>query len=193
VCYTQYYICRAIRGVSIFTLLCVCLFVCGLISVLNNIFCTSLMARAGAKANLCYLYIVMMYVFVYYISIGCNIVILCCIIRNSNTTQCLPDFVTTPHSGIVAAHFPELSQPLLQSIESLIMDGFWHSRCLNDRIDLLYMIGSFASGAHVSLVAKNGTKKIIPLLWIKPSKKPQIKKIHKTDPPIKGILIQNTI
>ena len=41
-----------------------------------------------------------------------------------------------------------------------IMDGFWCSRCLNDRIDLLYMIGSFASGANVSLVAKNGTKKI---------------------------------
>ena len=28
------------------------------------------------------------------------------------------------------------------------------------------MIGSFASGANVSLVAKNGTKKIIPLLWL---------------------------
>jgi len=55
------------------------------------------------------------------------------------------------------------------------------------------MIGSFASGANVSLVAKNGTKKIIPLLWIKSSKKPQIKKFHKTDPPKVGILIQNTI
>ena len=31
------------------------------------------------------------------------------------------------------------------------------------------MIGSFASGANVSLVAKNGTKKIIPLLSIKSS------------------------
>ena len=50
-------------------------------------------------------------------------------------------------------------------------------------MDLLYMIGSFASGANVSLVAKNGTKKIIPLLWKKSSKKPQIKKFHKTDPP----------
>ena len=48
------------------------------------------------------------------------------------------------------------------------------------------MMGSFASGTHVSLVAKNGTKKIIPLLWIKPSKKPQIKKFYKTDPPISG-------
>merc|ERR1712243_61409 len=55
----------------------------------------------------------------------------------------------------------------------------------NDRIDLFYMIG-FASGANVSLVAKNGTKIIIPLLWIKSSKKPQIKKFHKTDPPKSG-------
>merc|ERR1711984_17878 len=55
------------------------------------------------------------------------------------------------------------------------------------------MIGSFASGANVTLVAKNRTKKIIPLLWIKSSKKPQIKKFHKTDTPKVGILIQNTI
>ena len=48
------------------------------------------------------------------------------------------------------------------------------------------MIGSFASGANVSLVAKNGTKKIIPLMWIKPSKKPQIKKFYSTDPPKSG-------
>ena len=73
------------------------------------------------------------------------------------------------------------------------MIGFWHLRCLNDHIDLLYMIGSFASGTNVSLVAKNGTKTIIPLLWIRSSKKPQIKKFHKTDPPKVGILIQNTI
>ena len=31
------------------------------------------------------------------------------------------------------------------------------------------MIGSFASGAPTSLVAKNGIKKNIPLLWIKSS------------------------
>ena len=55
------------------------------------------------------------------------------------------------------------------------------------------MIGSFISGANVSLVAKNGTKKIIPLLWIKSSKKPQIKKFHKTNPPKVAILISNTI
>ena len=82
--------------------------------------------------------------------------------------------------------FPISSLPLGMPIDSEIMDGFWHSRCLNDRIDPFYMIGSFASGANVSLVAKNGTKKIIPLLWIKSSKKPQIKKFHKTDPPKSG-------
>ena len=79
-------------------------------------------------------------------------------------------------------------------ISSEIMDGFWCSRCLNDRIGLFYMIGSFASGANFSLMAKNGTRKNIPLLWLTSSKKPRIKKFHKTAPPKKvGILIQNTI
>ena len=54
-------------------------------------------------------------------------------------------------------------------ISSEMIDRFWHSRCLNDRIDLFYMIESFASGPNVSMVAKNGTKKIIPLLSIKSS------------------------
>ena len=36
-------------------------------------------------------------------------------------------------------------------------------------MDLPDMIGSFASGANVSLVAKNRAKKIIPLLAIKSS------------------------
>ena len=49
------------------------------------------------------------------------------------------------------------------------MDQFWHSGGLKDHIDLFYIIGSFESGANVSLVAKNGTKKIIPLLSIKSS------------------------
>ena len=78
--------------------------------------------------------------------------------------------------------FPIFLLPLGMPIDSEIMDRFWHSRCLNDHINLFYMIGSFASGANVSLVAKNGTKKIIPLLWIKSSRKPQIKNFHKTDP-----------
>ena len=39
------------------------------------------------------------------------------------------------------------------------MDGFFSSRCLNDRIDLLDQIGSFLSGAATPMVVKNGTKK----------------------------------
>ena len=49
---------------------------------------------------------------------------------------------------------------LAQSIESKIMDGFWYSGCLNDRIDLPYMIGSFPGGTTSSMVAKNWTKKL---------------------------------
>merc|ERR1712148_917 len=41
-----------------------------------------------------------------------------------------------------------------------IMDGFWSSRCLNNRIDLPDKIGSFSSGATTSMVVKNGTKKL---------------------------------
>ena len=55
------------------------------------------------------------------------------------------------------------------------------------------MIGTLATGANISLVAKIGTKIIISLLWIKSSKKPQTKKFHKTDPPKVEILIQNKI
>ena len=40
------------------------------------------------------------------------------------------------------------------------MDGFWCSGCLNDRIDLPHMIGSFPGGATSSMVAKNWTKKL---------------------------------
>ena len=71
-------------------------------------------------------------------------------------------------------------------ISSEIIDRFWHSRCLKDRINLFYMIGSFASCANVSLRSKKGTKKIIPLLSIKSSKKPQIKNFYETDPPKSG-------
>ena len=67
---------------------------------------------------------------------------------------------------------------LSQSFE----DGYCCSRCLNNHIKVPNIKGSFASGTTTSLVAKNGTKKNIPLLWIKSSKKPQIKKFHKTDP-----------
>ena len=64
---------------------------------------------------------------------------------------------------------PELLPYFALSIESEIIDGFWCSRCINDHFNLPDMIGSFASGATNSLVAKNGIKRIIPLLWIKSS------------------------
>ena len=54
-------------------------------------------------------------------------------------------------------------------------------KCLNECIDLPNMIGTLASGINPSSVAKNKTKKIIPQQWTKSSKKPQIKKFHKTD------------
>ena len=41
-------------------------------------------------------------------------------------------------------------------------------------------------------MAKKGTRYFILLLWIKSSKKPEIKKFHKTDPAKVEILIQNT-
>ena len=74
-----------------------------------------------------------------------------------------------PFRLLLLTFFPIFLLPLGMPIDSETMDGFLHSRCLNNRINLLYMIGSFASGANVSLVAKNGTKKIIPLLSIKSS------------------------
>ena len=39
-----------------------------------------------------------------------------------------------------------------------IMDGFWCSRCLNDRIEVPKMMGSFLGGSTTPLVVKNGTK-----------------------------------
>ena len=46
------------------------------------------------------------------------------------------------------------------NLKSEIMDGFWCSRCLNDRIDLPDKIGSFLSGATTPMVVKNFTKKL---------------------------------
>ena len=48
-----------------------------------------------------------------------------------------------------------------------IIDGFLCSRCLNDRINLPDVIGTFTCGTNAFLVAKNGTKKVIPLQSIK--------------------------
>ena len=57
------------------------------------------------------------------------------------------------------------------------------SKWLYQCIKVPNMIGSLVSGATASPVAKKGTKKNIPLLWMKSSKKPQVKKFHETDPP----------
>ena len=65
-------------------------------------------------------------------------------------------FVPAPATAPTPA--PELLQHLAQSIESEIIDGFWSSRCLNDRLEVLNKIGSFASSATSPLVVKSGTK-----------------------------------
>ena len=64
---------------------------------------------------------------------------------------------------LLLTHFHIFMLPLRIPKESEIIDGFWHSRCLNNINDLLYMIESFVIGANASLVAKNGTK----LPWVK--------------------------
>ena len=46
------------------------------------------------------------------------------------------------------------------------VDRFQSLRCLNDRIDLPYMMGSLASGATNSLVAKIGTKDLATSCWV---------------------------
>ena len=38
------------------------------------------------------------------------------------------------------------------------MDGFWCSRCLNDRIEVPEMMGSFTGSSTTPLVVKSGTK-----------------------------------
>ena len=49
-------------------------------------------------------------------------------------------------------------------IESEIMNGFCCSKCLNNCIDVPDMIGSFASGATASLVAKMELKNYLSYL-----------------------------
>ena len=52
------------------------------------------------------------------------------------------------------------------TIKFEIMDGSWHSRCLNNPINFSQIRGSFASGATASLVAKNMTKKNFSNIFI---------------------------
>ena len=65
-----------------------------------------------------------------------------------------------PHS------FSYILLPLGMAIESEMIDRFCHSRCLNNYINLCYMIGSFASCANTS---KKWNYKNFPLLSIKSS------------------------
>ena len=63
-------------------------------------------------------------------------------------------------SVFLLTFFPFFLLPLGMPIDSEIMDGFGHSRCPNDHIDLSNMKGLFASSPTASLVAKNETKKL---------------------------------
>ena len=76
--------------------------------------------------------------------------------QNTHSINCIPPFHSVPL-------FRKCCTLLAQPISPEIMDGFWCSRCLNNRIDLPNMIGSFASGATSSLIAENGTKSLSQL------------------------------
>ena len=78
---------------------------------------------------------------------------------NSNIMHGAPLFCFFPFCGICPPFIP-------LSIKSEIMNRFWHSRYLNNCIDLPNIIRSFASGANISLVAINRTK-YIPIMCIK--------------------------
>ena len=91
-------------------------------------------------------------------SIMIDVVYLRTIITSSKTTVLLRSSIPTPPPFWLLLQ--NCCTILALPIESEIMDGFWCSRCLNDRIEVPDMIRSFASGATASLVAKNRTKKI---------------------------------
>ena len=69
-------------------------------------------------------------------------------------TVLIGSFASSANVSLVAKNVTKKIIPLL-SIKSLPVDRFQSLRCLNDPIDLLYMMGSLASGASNSLVAKN--------------------------------------
>ena len=84
---------------------------------------------------------------------------------------CLNDRINLPYmivslaSASLTPWWPKLVLNILpnlaQSVDSELMDGFWCSRCLNYCIGLPHIvIGSLASSATSSLVAKNWTKKL---------------------------------
>ena len=59
---------------------------------------------------------------------------------------------------LLLTHFPIFSPQLGMPIETEVMEGFWHSRCLNDRIEVPDMMRLFAGGATTPLVVKIWTK-----------------------------------
>ena len=67
-------------------------------------------------------------------------------------------FSSGANVSLVAKNGTKKIIPLL-SIKSSPVDRFQSLRCLNDRINLPYMMGSLVSGTTNSLVAKIGTKK----------------------------------
>ena len=79
-------------------------------------------------------------------------------IKVPDTMKFFVGSATTPLVVKIWTKQPKVEIIPLPLIKSSPVDGFWRLRCLYDRIDQPNMIGSFASGANVSLVAKIGTK-----------------------------------
>ena len=86
-------------------------------------------------------------------------------LRCLNNPINLPYMIVSLASVSLTPWWPKLELNILpnlaQSVDSELMDGFWCSRCLNYCIGLPHIvIGSLASSATSSLVAKNWTKKL---------------------------------
>ena len=71
----------------------------------------------------------------------------------------IESYTSGANASLVAINGTKEIIPLL-SIKSSPVNRFKSLRCLNDRIDLPYMIGSFACVATASLMAKIGTKNL---------------------------------
>ena len=86
-----------------------------------------------------------------------------CYSRYPNDPINLPYMIVSLASASLTPWWPKLELNILpnlaQSVDSELMDGFWCSRCLNDRIGLPHMIGTLATGATSSLLTKNWTEK----------------------------------
>ena len=71
---------------------------------------------------------------------------------------------SSDHTNLIKSHF--FSGIVALPIESDIIDKLLCSGCLNNHINLPDLIASFASRATASLVDKNRTKYMFPILWI---------------------------